>query len=701
MAHGVIRHERLRVHQALHGYADGHRLLACSANLKGRDVKTMLVFSDLSGPGARIDNGGYLTGYPLAESGLYAFSRTWAATEMARPGCVWTHTLLIDFTDLAVLKSPGILARAFRRPAATTDIVGYCSEITIAAEESSAYSIGANLPNVCATLRRLLWALYGFPNSRVIATRTIDVNLDSLVLAIWDQQWPRLRRSFRFCTLSGSDRSTDVAPFDLQLVPELVRFGRSSFSGIIDANSSSPDDSAWLDHALTDLMDPDIEALRNFLRRAGGDVTSGREGFAPLCHLHGLVREFTRRPAAVEEAVALLEGELASAQPYAARSIVALEAVDRIATLGDDTLDFVVRNLDLIDVDVKPGRAETVGKVVWARKPRSFAQLLSAGDKSRFVAEHALAVISREEVIQGLREAVNLLPVLLARRPDLVTEPDFWALEGSALPEAFLAAEEPLDRREAALSAMLLSGRADLAEEATRRFGAAQVLMVTLSALDRRKSEVPNRYEKAWLEAGVRDAKALAQLLSSASVRTLATLVAIARVTSPNHVPNDFGEDPWVSAARAAGGSGSVSEAGRHYLSAYWLARALGTRSRNRAELMALSFEDVYTAASRSRLPDEAWRLMESHLPRPWLWLDWDYCQRLRAGVVEAFVSQNIAPTLFNKVTSDERLFASLASTAARTSRGRAYLRHLQRALENMDARRYSTRIQTIEELFH
>ena len=116
MAHGVKHSQSIELHQALHGYAEGHRQLAASVALKQRDVKTMLVLSDLSGPGAQIDEAGYLTGYPLTDSKKYALARTWAAAEMRRPGCVWTHTLLIDFADLATLADTAELLALFRRP---------------------------------------------------------------------------------------------------------------------------------------------------------------------------------------------------------------------------------------------------------------------------------------------------------------------------------------------------------------------------------------------------------------------------------------------------------------------------------------------------------------------------------------------------------------------------------------------------------
>ncbi len=43
MAHGVKRGHTIKLHQALHGYAEGHRQLAVSVPLKKNDVKTMLV----------------------------------------------------------------------------------------------------------------------------------------------------------------------------------------------------------------------------------------------------------------------------------------------------------------------------------------------------------------------------------------------------------------------------------------------------------------------------------------------------------------------------------------------------------------------------------------------------------------------------------------------------------------------------------
>ena len=43
-------------------------------------------------------------------------SKTWAAPEISRPGCIWTHSLFISFTELAQIEDPRILLQLFVRP---------------------------------------------------------------------------------------------------------------------------------------------------------------------------------------------------------------------------------------------------------------------------------------------------------------------------------------------------------------------------------------------------------------------------------------------------------------------------------------------------------------------------------------------------------------------------------------------------------
>ena len=59
--------------------------------------KDVEILSDASGSGKFKE---YISCFPLVDDGYYVFSKTWYADEMERPGCVWTHMLLIRFEDL-------------------------------------------------------------------------------------------------------------------------------------------------------------------------------------------------------------------------------------------------------------------------------------------------------------------------------------------------------------------------------------------------------------------------------------------------------------------------------------------------------------------------------------------------------------------------------------------------------------------------
>jgi hypothetical protein len=154
-----------QVHQALHGYRDGHQLLASSLELSQEQQWQMLVMTDLSGPSFRSGFDGYLTGYPLDGGGFYCFSRTWFAPEMPRPGCVWTHTLLIRDADIARVRDIRSLSTYFRRPGSAIEPEGYDEEVEldIAAQP---YPMALDFRSACA----LIGMLYGSPGTDVILT---------------------------------------------------------------------------------------------------------------------------------------------------------------------------------------------------------------------------------------------------------------------------------------------------------------------------------------------------------------------------------------------------------------------------------------------------------------------------------------------------------------------------------------------------
>lgn len=91
----------IKLHQMLHGYKLGHNYIQGSTVLPStHDMDKIATLSDWS-EYVGVDNmRDYITAYPLDESPYYVVAKTWYANTMRRPGCVWTHSLLIQKDDL-------------------------------------------------------------------------------------------------------------------------------------------------------------------------------------------------------------------------------------------------------------------------------------------------------------------------------------------------------------------------------------------------------------------------------------------------------------------------------------------------------------------------------------------------------------------------------------------------------------------------
>ena len=107
----------MKIEQTLYGYNKGHGLLASSFPVRpNNDSSLMSVLSDWTGFRNELGEDSYMTFYPLSNGEKYAFAKTWYAEEMERPGCVWTHTLIVDLKEMDRNFDFRVLDDYFRRP---------------------------------------------------------------------------------------------------------------------------------------------------------------------------------------------------------------------------------------------------------------------------------------------------------------------------------------------------------------------------------------------------------------------------------------------------------------------------------------------------------------------------------------------------------------------------------------------------------
>jgi hypothetical protein len=647
--------------QTLHGYSEGHRLLSSSIDLPSRDAKTLLMMSDASGPAATIGAEGYLTGYPLPESGHYALARTWPAPELPRPGCVWTHTILIDFSDIPSLHGAGGILKLFRRPQDDERSYGTAIEHVSTMDDDR--------PGISDDFaRRILSAVYGDPATPIVSAAADVPTRDALVLAIWNQQWPRLRRAFRFCTLSFADRSSANATFDLQFLPSAGRVRPTQFKSALDADRRDFVATEWLEDAVADLKEGPDGSLRRFLRAAGSDV-GGRESFEPLAALHALSLHFDSDPTAVERAISLLERTISTDQGHAARSSIVQAAAAAADRLGPEGLQFVVRNFGLIDSAESDAVAERVGRALWRTEPKVVFDIRSDPARNA-IAERAIASMPPASLLEGITSTPIHLFELLGSRPDLATEPAFWSLEGASRPDVLQLVGNSPDLADGAIDAMIRSGR-PLAREARSAFGSDRVLRRLLARSG--GPTMDDRIRSAWLSAAASDADAVARVLVEDWIDDVETLEAIARVVAPDAVPNAYGDDPWLTAIRRL----SIPTMGA-YLASFLLVRALGRRTTNSVDLVQATFDVVYDAAEKRTLPEDAWKILDRRLDRSYWWHDWDKCVRIRHTVVSMYLDRGIDALAFARITGRDDVFAELIGALSEKFGSQRYLKAIR-----------------------
>ena len=275
----------LVIQQLLHGYRDGHSLIVSSINLSAEAKRIVGVLSDMSGPSMQKGFEEYITGYPLIEFAMYAISKTWYAAEMPRPGSVWTHTLLISFSDLPKIKNADVLLNCFRRPDAKSKKFGadYGDSIIINSI-SDCEGITNSIEIPLTKCQIIISELYENSNTSLIIKSENSKRYESLILALWLQQWPRLRRQFSFCTGAIYPRSIEDDYFDIQVSPQRIEssFDLNSNFTIIepDMNFQSISLLEWSEIAAKDLKEP--SPLRDYLREYGADSGSTRSSFINL-----------------------------------------------------------------------------------------------------------------------------------------------------------------------------------------------------------------------------------------------------------------------------------------------------------------------------------------------------------------------------------------------------------------------------------
>lgn len=204
----------ISINQTLHGYANGHQMLAASCEWTLDERKKLDTLSDLNGQCDEKNFKDYYTGYPIAGGTQYVIAKTWYAAEMERPGCVWTHSLILSIEDIARIQSVVDLLKLFVRPS-SHHFDGYKSLLQL--------DVG-DFENTTLIDKEMLayyiYTVYGFSGPRLIcfeADRQESLEEFFMCLKFMPVE---LLREFSFCTMVYGIRTYGGNIFPYQITTE-------------------------------------------------------------------------------------------------------------------------------------------------------------------------------------------------------------------------------------------------------------------------------------------------------------------------------------------------------------------------------------------------------------------------------------------------------------------------------------------------
>lgn len=242
------------VNLQIHGYKQGHQLLAGSVQLPKEDQSIVDRLSDVAGPlrpRERFES--YLTAYPLPSGERYVLARTWQDLTVARAGCVRTLSLIIPTEDWAKAESLSPFLNLLVLDRLPDD--GDASEAIVEAEPMLPVPPAAGFNG-----SELLEALFLEESRPVVVLDAPDPDL--IAIRLLTALWPSLRSRFALSTFALSPRKVAGRDFDLVFAPKDARAKFSDWNGRrVDGRSTQTGRHRWTGAIVSRVFDQPFPRL--------------------------------------------------------------------------------------------------------------------------------------------------------------------------------------------------------------------------------------------------------------------------------------------------------------------------------------------------------------------------------------------------------------------------------------------------------
>jgi hypothetical protein len=581
---------------------------------------------------------------------LFAIAKTWYANEMKRPGCVWTHTLMIQFADLPKVTNLEGLIAFFRRPEGPDDTQGYDTRLMweYPQRERRSHRDWLNFFEP-SFLKQILWQLYTSTSEGLLVKSQSTNGYDKLCLMLWEQQWPRLRRSFSFCSGSIEPRSISRKPLNLQIVPTRTTIP-GPFLDLMEAMGSVAEiDSQmlpnWVDLVNDDLCEPSL--LREFLNNFGADVSPEPISF----HLLAEAFLFFGGPKESMEKVLLFVSEIFPNPTEAANlKVNILETAKEggryfLPKYPEEEILFALattKNAASFDYD-KIGFTQRLVHFFLSNQKLSVQVLTQViegepniqGEKGM----KAIADLLATENVDGVSwRFSNLVSVLLSLAPEIAYNPEFWKQNTRTESEIVHFLVRNVERNEVywnRIVDILLA----ISSAINPRVLEGSVPSLPSAILDWIDQNPRHSLEGHWIAYLENNQRAVLEWFKFADLPSALAIELCVSLLDPNSlIVIEGGHEPWYRLIRESRvAEDATAEAD---LQSFALALAFNLNGYGAVSLFQTCFETAYIQLSEDTMHPQLWNALEIHTKTLSKFQNWDKCKRLVRSLVDEVIAK-------------------------------------------------------------
>jgi hypothetical protein len=474
-----------------------------------------------------------------------------------------------------------------------------------------------------------------------VLTAAVAAKYEELIFAIWSQQWPRLRRNFRFSTGSFADRGRIGLAFDLQVTPEasaslwrgnrVLRLDLEHSQGM---EASDNGQELWLAAALDDLLAPDLREFRTFLRTYGAYVQSPRAAFKGIADMYRRFDDIDVKPWSV--ALRTIAEEFPT--PDDAGTLKRVSVSPFTSTPKDVMLERLIESIRFLCLeDGTHAFAQTEADFctavaeLWPSHRNAIWEVLAQPSSSEAHSTALLKAVANKITVDDLVSLAETRPMVIAPlvrlNPSVAAVPDVWRLAERiqwAMLDGLEGASVPAQLWRAVIRAMLQAGTVVGVREVVSLANDAALD----GALEWLISASPPSFPTLWREvlrklAEERLERENLRPLELAFCAAIAPSTVVARLSASRADVQRLASEPLENLPLPL------------RLSTAFLLVTLGLQGTPQAgaPLLARGFFAVHEALAGAVEPPEAWRLLQPYLPMVWFWQEWDRCLRLRRAL--------------------------------------------------------------------